>query len=278
MSEAPRQRAEPSVAQRSTSRCVTFSAPTQAAIISAWRIASIMLEEIVRGRAVDAEAQRRTSSLELAGRTNAGRSTMFEPRNGRRRHSPCQAGDLLGIEMNAMREPDAARHPACLLEQIDRPQAMHLRQNRSSSSVCRDACEAGSRSAWPAALLSIIRSLEIENGEQGARATRICALASDRGTASASARCRQGSSLRPGRRCRAAGRRPSPTGSSSRARRSCACQARAPPRPRCRPRSRGRPDRDNDRRRRWCTRKHELGQREPGRKPQVVSFSRAQIG
>ena len=34
--------------------------------------------------------------------------------------------DLLGIEMNAVREPDAARHPAGLLKKIDRPQAIHL--------------------------------------------------------------------------------------------------------------------------------------------------------
>src|SRR6202162_819065 len=38
-----------------------------------------------------------------------------------------EPGDLLSIEMNAMRDPDAARHPACLLEKIDRPQAIHLK-------------------------------------------------------------------------------------------------------------------------------------------------------
>ena len=37
-----------------------------------------------------------------------------------------EPGDLLGVEMNAMREPDPARHPACLLEKIDRPQAIHF--------------------------------------------------------------------------------------------------------------------------------------------------------
>ena len=39
---------------------------------------------------------------------------------------PAQPRDLVGIEMNAMREPDAARHPARLLQEIDRPQAIHL--------------------------------------------------------------------------------------------------------------------------------------------------------
>ena len=36
----------------------------------------------------------------------------------------------LGVEMDAVREPDAARHPACLLEKIDRPQAIHLEAER----------------------------------------------------------------------------------------------------------------------------------------------------
>src|SRR3984957_14295247 len=34
--------------------------------------------------------------------------------------------DLLSIEMNAVREPDAARDPACLLEKIDRPHPIHF--------------------------------------------------------------------------------------------------------------------------------------------------------
>ena len=33
--------------------------------------------------------------------------------------------DLLCVEVNAVREPDAARHPARLLKQFDRPQAIH---------------------------------------------------------------------------------------------------------------------------------------------------------
>ena len=37
-----------------------------------------------------------------------------------------QPADLLGAEMNAVREPGPLRHPAGLLQQIDRPHAIHL--------------------------------------------------------------------------------------------------------------------------------------------------------
>ena len=37
-----------------------------------------------------------------------------------------EPSDLVRVEMNAVREPDAARHPARFLEKIDRPQAIHL--------------------------------------------------------------------------------------------------------------------------------------------------------
>ena len=37
-----------------------------------------------------------------------------------------EPGDLLSIEMNAVGEPGAARHPAGFLEEVDRPQAVHL--------------------------------------------------------------------------------------------------------------------------------------------------------
>ena len=39
---------------------------------------------------------------------------------------PSEPGDLLGVEMDAVREPDPARHPAGLLQKVDRPQAVHF--------------------------------------------------------------------------------------------------------------------------------------------------------
>src|SRR5260370_39524196 len=81
---------------------------------------------IVGGRAVDAEAERRALSLEFAGRTDAGGEHHVRGRamaDADTRAS--QPRDLFSVEMNAMREPDAARHPTGLLQKIDRPQAIH---------------------------------------------------------------------------------------------------------------------------------------------------------
>src|SRR5271165_2423274 len=81
---------------------------------------------IVGRRAVDPQAYGYAGRLELACRAN--------PRGEhhvRRRAMAdadirlAQPRDLVAVEMNAMREPDATRHPARLLQEIDRPQAIH---------------------------------------------------------------------------------------------------------------------------------------------------------
>ena len=87
-----------------------------------------------------------------------------------------EPGDLLGIEMNAVREPGAARHPAGFLEEIDRPQAIHL---ETEALLVVGLAEMGVQLAV-VALGQAARSrpsdrLVTENGEHGASATRICA-------------------------------------------------------------------------------------------------------
>jgi hypothetical protein len=79
-----------------------------------------MLEE-----SFDPEPERRAGRFEIAGRANPGSEhhvrgrAMADPDAG----AP-QASDFGGAEMDAVREPDALRHPARLLQEIDWAQAV----------------------------------------------------------------------------------------------------------------------------------------------------------
>ena len=164
--------------------------------------------------------------------------------------------DLVGVEMNAVGEPGPPRHPAGLLQQLDRPHAVH---RQAEALLVGGLAEMGVKLA----VVALRRAAPSRASARGRSRTASTARARcgsarrawDRGTASAPARCRRGSRRRPAPPSRAAGRRPSASGSSSRASPSCACRARAPPRLRCRRRSPGRRDRGNDGRRRWCSRR-----------------------
>ena len=148
--------------------------------------------------------------LELAGRTDPRRQHHVRGRAMADADARlAQPRDLLRIEMNAVGEPDAARHPAGFLEQVDRPQAVHLEaealfvlglaQVGVKLAIVALGQDARSRSSAPWRSRTANR----------ARARREFARpASGRGTASAPVRCRRGSSLRPAPRCQAAGRRP----------------------------------------------------------------------
>ena len=106
-----------------------------------------------------------------------------------------EPADLLGVEMNAVGEP-GPRSTSSRSPPADRPAARRTSPGRTAPRPPsrRDGCEAGSRSARRAARFRSSVAWSTENGEHGASATRIRRRASGRGTASAPARCRRGSS------------------------------------------------------------------------------------
>ncbi len=238
MSLRPRQRAEPSVAQRKASRCVTAAGRAIVQPVDHERVAHALhqVRTVVGGRAVDAEPDRRARRLQLARLAEAGGEHGVGGRAMADAHAvPAQRLAFLAGEMDAVRQPGARAEPAHLLQQLagagsHRPPG----RRRPRPSSRRDGCAAGSRSARPA------RRSRASGAWSRRRASRAPAppassiRPSGRDSATARARCRRGSRPRPAPRCRAAGRHPSATGSSSRASRSCACRARGPPRPRCR--------------------------------------------
>ena len=167
-----------------------------------------------------------------------------------------QPRDLPRVEMNAVGEPDAARHPAGFLEEVDRPQAIHL---EAEALFVLGLAEMGVKLAVVALGQAralgheILRDRERRTGRErdadlGARLRIVeelqhplavgedCLLVLD------DAVRRQAAVLL--REVHRAARDGHPH-----------AKAQAPPRPRCRPRSRARADRGSDDRRRWCSRR-----------------------
>ena len=283
MSSRPRQRAEPSVAQRSTSRCVDRrGAVAQPADHQRMADRLHHVGGIVRGRAVDAE--RRPARPPPRARRSGKCPTPSTMSDAAQWQTPTPARPSRPIssrvEMDAVRDPGALRHPSRLLEQVDRPHAECRRQKRSSSWVSqRWVCKLAIVALGERAPSRSSAACGTANGEQGASAIRICAPGADRGTASARARCRRGSSPRP---ARCVGRQAAvllPKCPSSRASPSCACRARAPPRPRCRSRSPAPAGTDSDDRPPSCSPRASV--RSSASRTAMRScagFSRAQIG
>ena len=135
---------------------------------------SIRFELSLRGRAVDAEADG-APAASSSGAAAGGEDHVRGRAMAHRRPVPAEPGDLVVVEMDAVRQPDPVVEPAALLEIVDRPAAEGARgttpPRRSSR---RDGCAAGSQ-ALGEAEPSRIRRLVTENGEQGARA--ICSIA-----------------------------------------------------------------------------------------------------
>ena len=211
---------------------------------------------IVGGRAVDAEAdgEPAASSSQVGQIPDA--STMFEAAQWQT-PTPALPSRAISSALKWMpwASQVAARHPAGFLQQFDRPQAIHL---EAKSLFVRGLAQVGVKLAVVA--LREPRALGHQIAWRSRTANRARARrgfarpASDRGRASAPARCRPESSLRPAPRCPAADRRPFATGSSSRARPSCACRARRASSTSMSTAFSSPADRDSDDRRRWCSR------------------------
>ncbi len=106
--------------------------------------------------------------------------------------------DLLGVEMDAMREPRAPRHPARLLEQIDWPQAIHF---QAEALLVLGLAEMRVQLAIVALRQRrAVAHQPLVDRERRARRERDANLrrrAWDHGTASTRARCPPGSRPRP---------------------------------------------------------------------------------
>ena len=184
---------------------------------------------VVRGRAVDAEADRAAGRLQFLG------AALARGEHHVRRRAmadadlvAAEAAHLVVVEMDAVGEPDAIVQPAAFLEIVDRPAAEML---EAVFVLVARLAEMGVQPAVEAlGQADRIDHQPLGHGERRAGRQRHLqhrALRRRRGSGRARARSRRGSCPRPGRPCRAAGRRPSPRGSSSRASASCGCRARA---------------------------------------------------
>ena len=212
MSSRPRQAAEPAVAQRSTSRWRQRRVVGEPAEQQRVAHALHQVRAVVRGRAVDAEAELDAGRLELAGAALAGGERHVRGRAmADARRPPRRAG---AISASSKWMPCASQvrvpHPADRLEVVERPQP----EGREAEGVL--VMGLGEMGVQPAAAA---RGELRRAGHQFAASPRTASRApappgssrprTRRDAGRSPARSRRGSRRRPAPRCRAAGRRPS---------------------------------------------------------------------